>query len=86
VGLKLNGSHQLLSYADVVNLLGDNIDIIKQNTQTLLDASKEGGLDINAEKTTYMLLSCHQKAGQNYDIKVQTEKPCGLSLRANYTV
>jgi hypothetical protein len=34
VGLKLNGTHQLLAYADNVNLLGDNIDIIKK-TQKL---------------------------------------------------
>jgi hypothetical protein len=32
VGLKLNGTHQLLAYADDVNLLGDNIDIIHKNT------------------------------------------------------
>jgi hypothetical protein len=38
VGLKLNGTHQLLVYADV-NLLGDNVDTIKKNTQTLIDVS-----------------------------------------------
>jgi hypothetical protein len=69
VGLELNGTHQLLVYADVVNLLGDNIDTIRKNTQILIDASKEVGLEVNAEKTKYMLLSRHQTAGQNQDIK-----------------
>jgi hypothetical protein len=38
----MNGTHQLLAYVDDVNLLGDNIDTIKKNTETLIDASKEG--------------------------------------------
>jgi hypothetical protein len=63
VGLRLNGIHQLLAYADDVNLLEDNIDTIKKNTETLIYASKEVGLEINLEKTKYMLLSRHQKAG-----------------------
>jgi hypothetical protein len=134
VGLKLNGTHQLLAYTDDVNLLGDNIDTIvatlhmamvakpdnaagcsdvsfknllpagrqkavwilripqselitmwgryphhpsdtsphtiKKNTETLIDASKEVGLEINVDKTKYMLLSHHQNAGQNWDIKI----------------
>jgi hypothetical protein len=53
VGLKLNGTHQFLAYADV-NLLGDNMDTIKKNTETLIDASKEVGLEINVETTKYM--------------------------------
>jgi hypothetical protein len=51
VGLELNWTRQLLAYADVVNLLGDKIDMIKKNTQTLIDFSKEVCLEENAEKT-----------------------------------
>jgi hypothetical protein len=70
VGLKLNGTHQLLAYADDVDLLEDGIDTIKKNTETLTDASKEIGLEINVEKTKYMLLSRHQNVGRNRDIKI----------------
>jgi hypothetical protein len=41
VGLKLCGTRQLLAFADDVNLLDDNIDTIKRNTETLIYASKE---------------------------------------------
>jgi hypothetical protein len=68
--LKLNGTHQLLAYTVGVNLLGDNIYTIKKNTEILIDASKEVGLEINIEKTKYMLLSHHQNIGQNRDIKI----------------
>jgi hypothetical protein len=42
---------------DDVNLLGDNMDTIKKNTETLTDAGKEVCLEINVEKTKCMLLS-----------------------------
>jgi hypothetical protein len=69
VGLKFNGTHQLLAYADDVNLLGDNIETINKNTETLINASKEVGLEENIEKTKYMLVSHDQNAGQIWDIK-----------------
>jgi hypothetical protein len=56
VALKLNGTHQLLAYSDDVNLLGDSIDTIKKNTETLIDASKEVGPERNVEKTKYIRL------------------------------
>jgi nitrous oxide reductase len=52
-----------LAYADDVNIVGENIDTVQKNTKALLDGSKEVGLEVNPEKTKYMLMSC-QKAGQ----------------------
>ena len=43
-GLKLNGTHQLLVYVDDVNILDGSV----QNTETLVVASKEIGLEVNA--------------------------------------
>jgi hypothetical protein len=62
-------THHHLVYDDDVNLLGDNIDTVKKSTKTLIDVSKEVGLEINIEKIKYMLLSHHQIIGQNREIK-----------------
>jgi hypothetical protein len=53
-GLILNGTHQVFAYADDVNRVVENIDTIERNTRALLDASKEVGLEVIAEKSKYM--------------------------------
>jgi hypothetical protein len=80
VGLKLNGTHQLLAYADDVNLLGDNIDTINKNAETLIYASNDVGLEIDVEKTKYMLLSRQQNVGQNRDMKIANRSFENVSL------
>jgi hypothetical protein len=55
-GLKLNGTHQLLAYADDINILGENIHTTQKNTVALLETSYEVGLEVNPEKTTYIYI------------------------------
>jgi hypothetical protein len=50
-GFKLNGTHQLLVYADDANTLGGSIHTIKKNIDALVVTSKKTGLAVNAEKT-----------------------------------
>jgi hypothetical protein len=50
-----------LVYADDINLLGDSINTINENTETLLEANRDVGLEINAKKTKYMIMSRHPK-------------------------
>ena len=50
----MNGTHQVLSYADDVNLIGDYIRTIERNSYVLLNACKDIGLAVNTEKTNYI--------------------------------
>jgi hypothetical protein len=67
----LNRTHQLLAYADDVNIVGENIDTIEKNTEALLKVSKDVGLEVNAEKTTNMLMSHYQKTGQKHSTNLE---------------
>jgi len=67
-GLKLNRAHQLLVYADDVNILGGSIHTIKENAEALVVAIKEIGLEVNADKTKYMVMSQDQNAGRSHSI------------------
>jgi predicted Co/Zn/Cd cation transporter (cation efflux family) len=68
--LELNGTHHLQVYADNVTILDENINSIKKDMDTLFDASREVGLEINTEKTKYMVVSCHQNVGQNHTLLI----------------
>jgi hypothetical protein len=67
-GLKLNGAHQLLVYADV-NILGGSLHTKQKNAQVLAVASKKIGLGVNTDKTKYLVMSRDQNAARSYNIK-----------------
>jgi hypothetical protein len=67
-GFKLNGTHQLLVYADDVNILGGSVHTVKENTEALVVASKEIELEVNADKNKYMVMSLDQNAGRSHNM------------------
>ena len=69
-GLILSGTHQLLAYADDVNILWGSIQTVKENAEALVVATKEIGLEVNADKTKYMVMSPEQTAGLSHTMKV----------------
>ena len=68
IGLDMNGKYQLLVYADDGNMLGENLKTIRENTEIFIKASKDIGLEVNSEKTKYMITSYHQNVKQNQNI------------------
>jgi hypothetical protein len=67
--LKLNSTHRLLAYVDDVNSLGGSIRAVKENAEALVVASKGIGLEVNADKTKYMVMSRDQNAGRSHSLK-----------------
>ena len=65
----LGRTHQLLAYADDVNILGGSVHTVKENAEALVVASKETGLEVNADKTKYMVMSRDQNVGRSQNYK-----------------
>ena len=70
-GLKLNGIYKLVIYADDedVNILGGSVHTKKKNTEALVVSSKKTGLEVNADKNKYMVMSVDYNAGRSHNIK-----------------
>ena len=66
----LDGTHQVLAYADDVNLIGDDIRTIKRNTDVLFNDCKDIGLAINTRKTKYMEKGRHRGMIANEHIRI----------------
>jgi sorting nexin-29 len=68
-GLKVNNTHQLLAYADDVNILGGSLHTLKENADALVSATREIGLEVSADKTKYMVMSRDQNAGRIHSVR-----------------
>ena len=66
----MNGKYQLLFYTDDVNMLGEDLQTIRENTEILIKRNKDIGLEVNSEKTKYMITSRHQNVIQNQNIVI----------------
>jgi len=69
-GFKLDGTHQLLDYADDFNILGGSLRTRKEDGEALVTARKENGLEVNADKTTYTVMSRDLNVGPSDSIKI----------------
>ena len=70
-GLKLNGTHQLPTYADDVNILGGIVHTVKKIAEAFVAATKETGLELNTHKTKYVTVFRDQNAGRINSIKME---------------
>ena len=69
MGLDINDTHQVLAYADDINLIGDDTRI-EINADVLLNACKDIGLAVNTEKTKYMEIGRHSSMLANELIRI----------------
>ena len=83
----MNGTHQVLPYADDVNLIGDDIRTIEINADVLLNVCKNVGLAVNTGKTKFMEIERHRGMTENEGIKIDSnshEKGKPLHIWAVY--
>ena len=59
-------------YSDDVNILGGSVLTVNKKTEALVAASKENGLEVNADNTKCMVMYLDQNAGRSYNIKIDT--------------
>ena len=92
--MKLNGTHQLLAYANDVNILGGGIHKLTENAEALVAATMEIGLEVSVDKTKYMVMSRDQNAGRIHSVRfdnstfesVEDFKYFGTTLRSQNSI
>ena len=90
----MNGTHQVLTYVDEVNLIGGDIRTIERNADVLLNSCKDIGLAVNTRKTKYMEIGRHRgmianehiRIGNNSYAKVKTFKYLGFLVENQISV
>jgi DNA gyrase inhibitor GyrI len=80
----LNDTHHLLVYAGDVNMLGGSVHTVKENAEALIVARKENGLEVNTDKTKYMVMSRDQNAGRSHNIKIDNRVEVCKLKNQNY--
>jgi len=68
--LKLNGTHQLLAYADDVNILGGSIHTLKENAEALVAATREIGKEVSGDKSKYMIMCRDQNSRRFHSVSI----------------
>jgi len=68
--LKLNGTHPLLVYVYIVNIFRGSVHTVKKNAVTLVVASEEIGVEVNADKIKYRVVSRDQDAGRSHNVMI----------------
>jgi len=62
--------HITVDHANDANILNRSVHTVKKNTEALVTVSEKIGLEVNADKTKYLVMFRDQNAGRSYDTKI----------------